>query len=408
MKRLNTRMIAANVSVSNNTFETGLNNNDLVIGPTGSGKTGGYVVPNLANPSGSMVVSDTKGQLKGLFEESLLEKGYDIYTIDFVNPDRSEGYNPLQYIRRTKSGRLVEKDIKSLATCIMPCLDTHEPFWEKAGTRYISMIIGYVLESLPEDEQTMSSVCEMHRAFLSGSGKNMIREFSLMNRDSYTGKKFREIIATQEASKMWSSIYEMGSEALDPFDYAEFENVFNKPKSYDLRNLGKKKTVLFLNTSDNDPTFDIFTNIFHTQLPQQLIEEADNHKDGRLKVPVRIILDDFAASAKLPDFSRTISIIRSRNIEVSIVLQSKTQLDALYGSFEAASILNNCDHILYLGGHDLNTAEFMSEHMDEPVNEILDLPKDKAILITHGSRSMIVDKIPPYSYKDSREVQNER
>lgn len=390
------RHLSAEITVSNDTRITGLNNNDLIIGPTGSGKTGGYVVPNLSDPHGSLVVSDTKGRLLHMYRDFLESRGYQVHVIDFVNPSRSDGYNPFQFIRRYENGSPYERDIQTLATLMMPPQDRHEPFWEMAAGRYLAALIGFVIEALPENEQTVKSLCCIHREYLNPRS-GLIPEWILEHPDSYTAKRFKALKGSRDAEKMWGSIMEFANAALEPLDYKEFSSVFENPVSFDLASLGKKKTVLFLITSDNDPAFDLFTNIFHAQLLQTLIQTADRNKDGQLKVPVRIILDDFAASAKLPDFARTISIIRSRNISVSIILQSKSQLSGLYGTCDADSILNNCDHILYLGGHDLDTANFICSHIDKPLSSVLKIAKDKAILITHGESAAIVKKSRPYA-----------
>ncbi len=126
-----TRILAEGITVSNDTKETGLNNNDLIIGSSGSGKTGGYVIPNIKNIMGSLVVSDTKGQLERLFKDELIAKGYNVKTLDLVDPLRSCGYNPLDGIRKYKDGKYREQDILSLANTIMPTLDGKEPFGKR-------------------------------------------------------------------------------------------------------------------------------------------------------------------------------------------------------------------------------------------------------------------------------------
>lgn len=141
MDNLNTfRYLADGITVSNDTRLTGLNNNDLIIGTSGSGKTGGYVVPNIKNISGSMVVSDTKGQLCKLFKSMLEEKGYSVYTLDFVNPLNSCGYNPLDGIRRYENGSYCEQDVLTVANTLMPILDRNDPFWEKSAASYIAFL----------------------------------------------------------------------------------------------------------------------------------------------------------------------------------------------------------------------------------------------------------------------------
>ena len=115
-------------------------------------------------------------------------------------------------------------------------------------------------------------------------------------------------------------------------------------------------------------------------------------------------MDDFAASAKIPDFDKIISVIRSRDISVSIILQSMTQLEAMYSHAEANTIINNCDHILYLGSQDLQTAEFIGSRIFKTSDAVLCTPRDKAILITTGEKAVTVDKIKPYSTLKSDKI----
>ena len=139
------RILAQGISVSNDTRITGLNNNDLIIGSSGAGKTGGYVIPNIQNISGSLIVTDTKGNLEKRFAKELRKKGYAVYTLDLVNPMRSCGYNPLQGIRRYKDGCYREQDIITLADILIPSLDKDEPFWEQAAAAYVAFLIAFAL-----------------------------------------------------------------------------------------------------------------------------------------------------------------------------------------------------------------------------------------------------------------------
>ena len=393
----NVRYLADGITVSNDTRATGLNNNDMIVGSAGSGKTGGYVVPNLQNISGSMVVSDTKGQLYRMFSDELKEKGYEVYTLDLVNPLNSCGYNPLNGIRRYANGKHREQDVLTLASTIMPILDKHEPFWEKAAAGYIAFLIAYALERLPPEEQNMVSVCKLHQAFIMPNGDLPFIQWMEENPDTFAARKYYRMMATKNADKMWGSILEFVNLALEPFEFEEARTVFENPDSFDIRDLGRKKTVLFLNVSDTDRTFDQLVNVFYTQALQLLCAEADPNPDGRLKVPVRIMMDDFAASARIPDFDKVISVIRSRDISVSIILQSFTQLQSMYGYAMATTITNNCDHLLYLGSQDVDTAKYIAYRVCKTPETVLCMPRNKAVLITNGEKAEFVDKIAPYS-----------
>ena len=396
-KTLNERILAENIRLSNDDRLTGNNANDIVLGGSGSGKSSGYVSANLANSSGqSYVIQDTKGRLYNQFADSLKAKGYEVALIDFVNPSsNSFGYNPLRYIRRRKDGSIIEQDIKKLATQIMPIMQDHDPFWPKSAIRYIAMLISYVCEALPEDEVNMRSVIKMHQLFQSNTGISLMSDWAKDNPDSYTARKYNVMQTTMVSEKTWSSILAFACEALDPFDCLEFDNIFCNDNQFDMTSLGRKKVALFVNVSDHDISYGMLSNILYSQLMQVLLDEADMQRDGRLKVGVRFILDDFGASSAIPNFDNLMSIIRSRGISCSIILQSLSQLRSMYSESSATCIINNCDTILFLSTNDLKTAEFIGNHINQTPHSVLSLPSDKAILIMRGKQPQIVNKIKP-------------
>ncbi len=394
-KRYSNRILAFNEEITNDTRVTGLNNNDMLIGGPGSGKTGGYVIPNIQNIDGSLVVSDTKGQLERKFKNELLDKGYKVYTLDLVDPKRSCGYNPLDYIRRYEDGALREQDVMTLSRIICPTMDSHEPIWDMCTASYLSFLMGYVLET--EEHPDMMMVAEAHRDFAEKNGDIPFRLWMEDNPDSFATKKFRDLAPNRAADKMWSSIEGFMNIALEPFSFREASYIFSNKDCFDLNILGKEKTVLFLNVSDTDRSADQMVNIVYSQVLHVLCNQADSNPDGRLKVPVRIIMDDFAASARIPDFDKIISIIRSRDISVSLILQSISQLETMYTPPAAKTIVNNCDNILFLGSQDRDTAEYIGYRAFRTPEVILSMPRDMAYLLRSGEKARLVRKIPPYS-----------
>ena len=153
--------------------------------------------------------------------------------------------------------------------------------------------------------------------------------------------------------------------------------------------MGREKTALFLTISDTDRSLDGLAGIFMTQALQILCKSADHdYPKHCLPVPVRIYLDDFATNLFIPDFDKIISVIRSREIYVSVILQSLTQLDALYGMPCARTIINNCDQQIYLGGQDIETAGYISERINKTVNSVLTMPLDKMYVFIRGRAPM--------------------
>ena len=169
--------------------------------------------------------------------------------------------------------------------------------------------------------------------------------------------------------------------------------MYRKPNRVDFRALGREKTAVFLTISDMDRSMDRLVNLFYTQAFQALCRSADRDYPGHaLPVPVSVILDDFATNACIPDFDNIIAVIRSRGICVSIILQSISQLEAIYGQSRAMTIINNCDNLLYLGGQDVETARYISVKANKSADTILNMPLDEAWLFTRGRAPRKVEK----------------
>ncbi len=398
--RYSKRPLGNNFSVSNNTRETHLNNNDCVIGGSGSSKTGSIVYSQLKSLiDSSLVVVDTKGQLQKMFGSELACKGYSVLTVDFVNPHKSCGYNPLSYIRRDSDGSIREQDVVTLAQALVPEeLDKHEMFWVTAARTVLEFLIGYAMCALPEEDHNMLTIARLFRAYTKEMGNVGFLEWMEKHPKSFATKRYEEMKSWKSADKTTASVYGFVSMAIAPFDTREMENIFGADQSIDLNAIGHEKTVLFLNVSDTDHSQDVLINILYTQLFQCLIADADAREGGQLEIPVRIIMDDFASGATIPNFDKIISVVRSRDIWLTLCLQSISQLDSLYTEAQALTIINNCDHLVYMGSNDIRTAEFIATRALRTPDTILCMPRDKQYLIEAGRRAELMDKIPPYSY----------
>lgn len=407
-KRYGSRILAAGIEVTNDTRLSGCNNNDLICGNSGSGKTGGYVIPNIQNIDGSLVVSDTKGQLKKRFGSWLTAQGYQVYTLDLVNPVCSCGYNPMAVIRQYADGSYREQDILTLASLLCPANHSNEPIWDLSAASYIAFLIAYCLETQPPANRNLIRVGELHRQFVGPDGDVQFLEWIYSHPESFAAKKYYQIAANRTADKMFGSIVGFVNVCLEPYSFKEAKYIFASEDNFDIKELGRAKTVLFLGVSDTDRTYDRLANIFYAQALQVLCAQADSHEDGRLPVPVRLIIDDFASSAVIPDFDKIISVIRSRDIYVSLIIQSLSQLETMYTPSVSRTILNNCDHILYLGSQDADTAAYIAARAVRTPEAILCMPRDKAYLLTSGEKARLVDKIVPYSTVDGKRQRSQK
>lgn len=442
------RYLTNGYTISNNTWETGLNNNDLVCGATGCGKTRGYVIPNIRMAEESMIICDTKGILFSQFADDLKKRGYKVFNIDFTSETSPCGYNPLAYIRRNShTGLYREDDILKIAEAICPVESHEDLFWEQSAKMFLSALIAFTMEAYPDEYHNLETVRKLlvmlgkHHS-LAGTrndfnqrkvvqnhyaakfrseciyvneenqdvypmkmsdityalGENtiipygfgtMVKELETRKPDSISVKLYNTFKGCADAEKMYASILGIVAEKMTYLVSNEQIHLYRHKRQIQFQTMGQRKIALFLTVSDTDRSKDKLINVFYTQALDALVYSADHdYADHRLKVPVRFILDDFAAGSIIPDFDNIISIIRSREISVSIILQSISQLYDKYGMYKAATILNNCDHMIYLGGQDIATAEYISKRTNKTLASIIEQPLKSSYLIERGRKAV--------------------
>lgn len=393
-----TRILAQGVEVSNDTFATKCNNNDLIIGSTGSGKTRHYVKPNILSASESLVITDPKGSLYEEMGPVLEDMGYDVMLLDMTDPERSVGYEPLSYIRYDEeTDRYDPDDIASVAEIIYGPTRSRDPYWDEAGKAMLRSCISAVKEKLEKKDQNLYSVRKLFE-LIDATGKggsmsayaNLMRILQQKDPDSYAAAQYTMTIS-ERVETTSNCVRMMLGNKLAFLQSKGIEGILSKEDRVDIVQLGKKKTALFVIISDMDRSQDLMANLFYTQAMQALCRYADKEcEDHCLPVPVRFILDDFATNACIPDFDNMISVIRSRGIAVSIILQSLTQLDKMYGPAAARTILNGCDTILYLGGRDLETAAYIGTQVNQTDHMVLNMARDRAWLLRSGQKPRMV------------------
>lgn len=403
------RLLAKDVWVSNDSVKSGKNNHDLIVGGSCAGKTGGYVTPNLILADSSMVVVDTKGLLAKKYSRYLRKKGFRTVTIDFVNTERSDVYNMLDFVRtvRRKDGKTEyrQKDLKTIAKILAPDeMDARETFWVEAARTVIVSLMAFVMECMEESERNMVTVAKLYLLMCSdsaargrGGSISFFEELRNENPDSFAVAMYDTFKGDYAAEKMWASIRQFVSIALEPFMYDEIKPMFNGKSALDFADLGRRKTILFVNISDTDRSMYSVVNIFYQQMFQSLCNEADSSYLGRLKVPVRIIMDDFASNFNIPDFDKIISVIRSRQIFVSIILQSISQLEGMYKASDAKTIINNCDFKVFFGGQDPDTARFIGDIAGCVPEKVTRMGADDVCILERGEEMRFAKKIEPYS-----------
>lgn len=387
------RILADGVTVSNDTWVTGLGNHDLIIGPTGGGKTRGYVLPNLLSSQESFIVTDSKGTLRRQVGGILERRGFQLLELDFTDLLHSPwGYNPLRFIRYDMERECWnEQDIITVAAALVPVEDKTQPFWEYAARNLLEALIGYTLECLPAEEHDLTSVVRLFAEAETGVLDELMRELCTIDPDGFVAMRWRSLQTCRRADKMYGSILGILAQKISNFSFSGAQEMFINPNQVDFAAISHTPTAVFVRVSDIDFSLNNLTSLFYTQALQIFMAEADSRPDNRLQIPVRLYLDDFA-NLIVPDMDKTISVTRSREISVSIVLQNITQLEGLYGRAKAMTIIDNCDHLLYLGGQSVETARFIGAKANKPVSAILNMPLDRAWLFERGSTPREVKK----------------
>ena len=339
------------------------NKNVLIIGGSGSGKTRFFVKPNLMQMHSSYVVTDPKGTVLLEVGKMLQSNGYRIKVLNTINFTKSCHYNPFSYIRS-------EKDILKLVNTIIvntkgEGAQATEDFWVKAEKLYYQALIAYIWYEAPEEEQNFSMLIDLIDASEAREDDEEFKNavdllFEELEKEDPTHFAVRQYKKYKlAAGKTAKSILISCGARLAPFDIRELREL----TSYDeleLDTLGEIKTAMFVIISDTDATFNFLVSIMYAQLFNLLCDKADDVYGGRLPIHVRCLLDEFANIGQIPSFEKLIATIRSREISASIILQSKSQLKAIYKD-NADTIEGNCDTTLFLGVKEKTTLKEMAE-----------------------------------------------
>lgn len=387
------RILGEGQYISNNP-RLGQNGHDMVIGTSGSQKTRSVLKPNILQCNESMIIADTKGNLYFELGDILRSEGYTVLHLDFKDTAQSVcGYNPLLFVRYDeKSEQYNEQDILTVAAGLVPTENKQEVFWEQAARQVVASLIAYTLAYLPENEHTLETILRLYMEMGTGKFDRLLQEICEIDPGSLAAKFYTMYRISAKAEKMYASIQGIISEKLQIFAFDGSQKLSQNPNQISFSNLAKHKTALFVSISDTDRSLDRLSNLFFVQAVQHLCSYADRQENFELPIPVRFFLDDFACNVVMDDFPTYISVTRSRQIHFTVIIQSLSQLSSMYGAEKAFTILNNCDHLLYLGGTDVQTCRYISIKANVNIHKILDMPLDSAWLFERGSPARQVKK----------------
>ena len=343
------------------------NKNVLVVGGSGSGKTRYFIKPNLLQCTSkshpvSFVVTDPKG---GLIQEcglALLKNGYKIRTMNTINFHKSMRYNPFAYIHE-------EKDILKLVTTLMTNTKGEgqggDPFWDKAERLLLTSLIAYLHYEAPAEEQNFATLLEMLNTMqVSEEDEDYQNPVDLLFEDlakkkpnSFAGRQYK--LYKLAAGKTAKSILISCGARLSPFDIQEIRDA-TMYDELELDKLGDRKTALFLIMSDTDSTFNFLISMIYSQLFNLLCDKADDVYGGKLPIHVRCLIDECANIGQIPQLEKLVATIRSREISACLVLQTRSQLKAIYKD-NADTIVGNMDSQIFLGGSEPTTLKDLAE-----------------------------------------------
>lgn len=359
------KILTKNISIGLNTKKHRRNLNTIVIGGSGAGKTRFYAKPNIMQANTSFVVLDPKGEILRDTGNLLKEKGYEIKVLDLINMEKSHCYNPFVYINS-------DNDIQKLVTNIFKSTTpkgsvAQDPFWDTMAAALLNALMFYLWYEAPEDEQNFSMVMEMIRAGDINEEEDdhatpldlLFNQLEYENPNHVALKYYRSY--RSGSAKTLKSILVTLVSRLEKFNLPTVASL-TQYDEMNLSSIGEVKTAIFAIIPDNDPSFNFLVSILYTQLFQQLFYLADKKYRGSLPVQVHFLMDEFANVSLPDDFEKILSVMRSRGIFVSIILQNLAQLKALFEK-QWESIVGNCDEFLYLGGMEQSTHKYISEFL---------------------------------------------
>ena len=357
------KLMTQNVAIGINAKKHRRNLNTLVCGGSGAGKTRFYCKPNLMQANTSFVILDPKGEIVRDVGKLLEAKGYEIKVLDLISMEKSHCYNPFVYLQN-------DNDIQRLVTNLFKSTtpkgsQSNDPFWDTAASMLLLALVFYLHYEAPPDEQNFAMVMEMLRAG-SIEDEDDPRPSPLDQLFNELGEDYPDHIALKYyrsyhsgSAKTLKSIQITLAARLEKFNLESLASLTSTDE-LELGTLGEKKTALFALIPDNDTSFNFLVSILYTQLFQQLFYSADHIHGGSLPIPVHFLMDEFANVSLPDDFDKILSVMRSRSVSVSIILQNLAQLKALLEK-QWESIVGNCDEFLYLGGNEQSTHKYVSE-----------------------------------------------
>lgn len=373
--------------------ETGINLNELIIGPTGCGKTYSVSIPRILHTyNSSLVVPIAKKAVREKCAALLKKRGYNVIDLDFTHPEKCEvGYDSMDYIRTEADVVQTARNLIGLSVSATKT-GVPDPYWNDSATSVLAAIIALVRLQAADAKRkpSFADVVDKYR--------NMIVKEKNGHFTCSLDCEFDEIEYYHpgcQASELWKTIANLSmktascilsivNNAMDKIFSENIVAMARKSERVSFKELGEKKTAIFVITSPVNTTLKNYVNLMYADMFRTLFETAEEKDNNCLDVPVHIICDDFACGSTINDFEEYISIFRAAGISVTLLLQSESQLSGMYGPVAATTIINNCDTYVYMGGRDLETCEHVARKLNKPLVQVMNMPLEQVIVFRRG------------------------
>ncbi|MBO5371604.1 MAG: type IV secretory system conjugative DNA transfer family protein [Lachnospiraceae bacterium] len=399
-------ILGEDVVFSTDCKETQINNNVIVCGSSGCGKTMSLIEPKLlCTNNSSIVLTLSKRRLVNTYTKLFEQRKYQVWDLNFVSPEKSQmGYDPLLYVKSWT-------DVTYLAEAIVMAdvrkKDSKaDPYWDSTSIGLLSALISHVL--MTKKDGSMADVIDLFRELKILKSSDLVETTLDANFE-----KIRSADPKHFAVACWDSfkqtpiktagcIYSSLGTMLDKIFTPQLCTMMREAEKIDFKKLSSEKTILFVSTSAVNPSLNTFVNIFYSQMFKELFEIGEENENTQLELPVQVVCDDFACGAKILNFAEYISIFREKGISVTMMLQSESQLKSIYGEEDAKTIINNSDTYVYMGGNDLDTAKSVSSRLDRPLEEILYMPIGQEFIFRRGQKPITAQR---YNILEDEEYQ---
>lgn len=413
--------------------KTGCNNNIVAIGGTGSGKSRGVVTPILLNmEENNCICTFTKSNVMNNMAEILRGKGYTVNILNLADEDDHMSDVTCDLLTLCKN----DKDVKALARSIVDgskrerkSRSNADPFWDDSAASLIYAVLRYVWRGLYDGGRSLDVALELIKEIKYyqepsinpfHSIKKKISFLDIMEEGPEEWDKYLEDEENRRLIKLyplhwefrklketdsviyttWISFLSLsqptGSSVVITTQTAISEFYAPRPnhaaRKWTPKELLKPKQALFILTSPVNLSYASYVAVLYSHMIAELFELGEKQPNGALPYQVNIICDDFATGASIPRFADYISIFREKGIAAAIMLQNLSQLHSIYDSYEADTIINNCDTLIYMGGMDLNTAKFISARVDVPVVEVANMKPGREYFIQRGKNPVRTDR----------------